>query len=237
MVTSVIRNNWLSRKQARFAGGGLFLCLFFFFYEIIVYLCTQIAKKTTMNRLQLTAVVLTALVVTSCGKKKQSNDIIVPTVETPKPQTPVRMQPYDQTNDVQWLGKEYQVAINRVSSDSLPMVKDETGQQFFDNRITVRILRSDGSVFFKRVFTKADFVAQLDDDYRKTGILEGIVFDKTDGNNIIFAGSVSHPQTDEYIPLVVSVSNFGEVSIRRDDQMDTSGSLPAEGPNPDDEGV
>lgn len=213
------------------------MCLFFFFYEIIVYLCTQIAKKTTMNRLQLTAVVLTALVVTSCGKKKQSNDIIVPTVETPKPQTPVRMQPYDQTNDVQWLGKEYQVAINRVSSDSLPMVKDETGQQFFDNRITVRILRSDGSVFFKRVFTKADFVAQLDDDYRKTGILEGIVFDKADGNNIIFAGSVSHPQTDEYIPLVVSVSNFGEVSIRRDDQMDTSGSLPAEGPNPDDEGV
>ena len=77
------------------------MCLFFFFYEIIVYLCTQIAKKTTMNRLQLTAVVLTALVVTSCGKKKQSNDIIVPTVETPKPQTPVRMQPYDQTNDVQ----------------------------------------------------------------------------------------------------------------------------------------
>ena len=106
-----------------------------------------------------------------------------------------------------------------------------------DDRITVRILRSDGSVFFKRVFTKADFEAQLDDDYRMTGILEGIVFDKTDGNNIIFAGSVSHPQTDEYIPLVVSVSNFGEVSIRRDDQMDTSGSLPAEEPNPDDEGV
>ena len=117
-----------------------------------------------MNRLQLTAVVLTALLATSCGKKQQTNDIIVHTVETPKPQGPVRMQPYDQTNDVQWLGKEYQVAINRVSCDSLPMVKDETGQQFIDNRITVRILRSDGSVFFKRVFTKADFVAQLDDD-------------------------------------------------------------------------
>jgi hypothetical protein len=202
-------------------------------------LCTFAPKlqNTTMNRLQLTAVVLTALLATSCGKKKETNDIIVPTVETPKPQGPVRMQPYDQTSDVQWLGKEYQVAINRVSCDSLPMVKDETGQQFIDNRITVRILRSDGSVFFKRVFTKADFVAQLDDDYRKTGILEGIVYDKADGNNIIFAGSVSHPQTDEYIPLVVSVTNFGEVSIRRDDQMDTSGSLPAEELNSDDEGV
>ena len=193
--------------------------------------------KNRMNRFQLTAVILTALIATSCSKKKQSNDIIVSTVEEPKPQGPVRMQPYDQTSDVQWLRKEYQVVINRVSDDELPMVEDETGQKFIDNRITVRVLRSDGSVFFSRVFTKSDFTAQLDDDYRATGILEGIVFDKTDGNNIIFAGSVSHPQTDEYIPLVVSVTNFGEVSIRRDNQMDTSGSLPAEEPNPDDEGV
>ena len=40
--------------------------------------------------------------------------------------------------------------------------------------------------------------------------------------NLVFAGSVSHPQTDEYIPLVVTVSNFGDVSIKRDNQMDTN---------------
>ena len=38
---------------------------------------------------------------------------------------------------------------------------------------------------------------------------------------VVFAGSVSHPQTDEYIPLVVTVSNFGKVTIKRDDLMDT----------------
>ena len=192
MATDTIRNNQSYPYRSASQEAGFFCAFFSSFMNI---LCTFAPKlqNTTMNRLQLTAVVLTALLATSCGKKKQTNDIIVPTVETPKPQGPVRMQPYDQTNDVQWLGKEYQVAINRVSCDSLPMVKDETGQQFIDNRITVRILRSDGSVFFSRVFTKADFVAHLDDDYRKTGILEGIVYDKTDGNNIIFAGSVSHP--------------------------------------------
>ena len=102
------------------------------------------------------------------------------------------------------------------------MVKDETGQQFEDNHNTLRIIRADGSVFFGRTFTKAAFDAQLDDDYRQTGILEGIVFDQVDGNNLVFAGSVSHPQTDEYIPLVITVSNFGDVTIKRDDQMDTS---------------
>ena len=74
----------------------------------------------------------------------------------------------------------------------------------------------------KKVFTKGNFDAQLDDDYRQTGILEGLVFDKVDGHNLVFAGSVSHPQTDEYIPLVVTVSNLGTVAIKRDDQMDTN---------------
>jgi len=90
------------------------------------------------------------------------------------------------------------------------------------------------------VFTKTDFDAQLDDDYRRTGILEGLVFDKVDGKNLVFAGSVSHPQTDEYIPLVVTVSNFGAVSIKRDDQMDTNSTQeqqPEENKVTDEDGV
>ena len=63
----------------------------------------------------------------------------------------------------------------------------------------------------------------LNDDYRKTGILEGLVFDKVEGNNLFFAASVCHPQTDEYIPMVVSVSNLGDVGIKLDNQLDTNG--------------
>ena len=90
------------------------------------------------------------------------------------------------------------------------------------------------------MFTKSTFDAQLDDDYRQTGILEGLVFDKVDGNNLVFAGSVSHPQTDEYIPLVVTVSNFGNVTIKRDDQMDTNSTQeqqPQENQVTDEDGV
>ena len=108
-----------------------------------------------------------------CGKKKQAEDIIVPKVEVTKPQGPIRMQEYKQTKDINWLGRPYQVEVLRVPDDSLRMVKDEYGQQFVDNRITLRILRSDGSTFFNRSFTKAAFENYLDDDYRRTGILEG----------------------------------------------------------------
>ena len=196
------------------------LCLFCSFYLKNYYLCTKIIK--TMKKIQLfVALLMVALMISSCGKKKESKDIIVPTVVEVKPKDPISMQPYNQQQQVEWLDKHYQVFIDRVADDSLRMVEDETGQKFIDNRINLRVVRADGSVFFKQEFTKSSFDEQLDDDYRQTGILEGLVFDKVDGNNLVFAGSVSHPQTDEYIPLVVTVSNFGKVTIKRDDLMDT----------------
>ena len=167
-----------------------------------------------------------AMLVASCGEKKKHDDIIAPKAEKPKLLAPVRMQDYNQTTDVKWLNRNYQVIVSRTPDDSLRMVKDETGQKYVDNRISLSIVRADGSVFFSKSFTKAAFDGFLNDDYRKTGILEGFVFDKVEGNNLYFAASVCHPQTDEYIPMVVTVSNLGDVNIKLDNQMDTNGGLP-----------
>ena len=162
----------------------------------------------------------------ACSEKKKSTDIITQRVETVTPQAPERMQEYNDSRNVAWIGKQYQVTVHRQPGDSLSMVKDETGQKFVDNVISVSVTRADGSVFFSRKFTKSDFLQYLDDDYSKTGILEGLVFDKVDGPQLVFAASVSHPQTDEYIPMIVTVSNFGTVGIKPDTELDTSGSLP-----------
>lgn len=173
-----------------------------------------------MNYKSVLALTFVGLLATSCGKKKQHDDIIVQETETPQPQAPIRMQDYKDIKDVQWLGKQYQIEVSRTACDSLAMVKDETGQQFVDNRIVLKVIRQDGSVFCTKTFTKSAFNACLDDDYRKTGILEGFVFDKAEGNQLFFAASVCHPQTDEYIPMVVTLSNFAEVGISKDQQME-----------------
>ena len=173
-----------------------------------------------MNKNLILALIAVPCLLASCGQKKQHDDIIVEHTEAPKPQAPIRMQDYKDVKDVQWLGKQYQIEVSRTADDSLKMVKDETGQKFVDNRITLRVIRTDGSVFCSKTFTKAAFDACLDDDYRKTGILEGFVFDKAEGNQLFFAASVCHPQTDEYIPMVVTISNFGEVGISKDQQME-----------------
>jgi len=173
-----------------------------------------------MNYRTILTLSIVGLITVSCGKKKQHDDIIVQETETPQPQAPIRMQDYKDIKDIQWLDKQYQIEVTRTADDSLKMVKDETGQQFVDNRITLRIIRTDGSIFCTKTFTKSAFDGCLDVDYRKTGILEGFVFDKAEGNQLFFAASVCHPQTDEYIPMVVTVSNFGEVGIAKDQQME-----------------
>ena len=176
-------------------------------------------RNNKMLMLALTSLLLCA----SCKEKQQSQDIIAPKQEVAKPSAPIRMQPYSDVRRVAWLGKEYKVEVNRTPNDSLPLVADETGQQFVDNSITLRVLRPDGSVAIRKTFTKTMFNAYIDAGYRKAGILEGLVFDEVDGQHLEFAASVSLPQTDEYIPLEVKIDNFGNVKIERDSEMDTNG--------------
>lgn len=158
----------------------------------------------------------------ACKETKKSTDIIIKKEVTKKPAAPIRMQEYNQTTSTTLGGSALSCTIHRLPDDSLAMVKDETGQKFVDNSISLVITRNDGSTFFSRTFTKASFDSCLDDDYRQTGILEGLVFDRAEDNMLRFAASVSHPGTDEYIPIVMTIDRFANVAIKLDTQLDTS---------------
>ena len=194
-------------------------------YEFFVPLPQKQERRTMKKALMIAMAAGLVLAMSGCGSKKKSDQIITQRVVKKAPQQPVKMQEYNDERDVPWIGKSYHVAINRMPSDSLPMVKDETGQKFVDNIFTLTVSREDGSVFFSRQFTKAFFTNYITDVYRKEGILEGIVFDKADGDWLKFAASVGLPQTDEYIPLVIRLSRMGELTVSQDTQMDTNGDI------------
>ena len=172
----------------------------------------------------LSIVILAGLTIglTACGGKKKSDDIIAPRIVKVQPQKPIRMQSYNDEKQVEWIGKTYRVSISRQPSDSLPIIKDETGQKYIDNVFKLTVSRQDGSVFYSRTFTKNALTQYLDNDFNKTGVFEGLVFDKTDGDWLVFAASVGHPQSDEYIPLIIRLSRMGVLTIARDTQMDTN---------------
>ena len=146
--------------------------------------------------LPIIAVILLVGTIASCSSKKQREDIITTKYEKPAPQGPIRTDDYKDTKQFRWLDRDYTCTIERMADDSLPMVKDETGQQFVDNRVRVVITR-------------------------KTGILEGFVFDRVENSEVRFACSVSRPQSDEFIPLILSVNRMGNIDIKQDTRIDT----------------
>ena len=121
------------------------------------------------------------------------------------------------------MGSTYQVLVERKADESLPLADDGQGNKYYDNRITVKIIRKDGSEFFNRTFVKEDFSAYVDALYKKNSALLGIVLDRAEADYLVFAASVGSPDkmSDEYVPLVMKVSRFGDVKISKDTQLDT----------------
>ena len=178
-----------------------------------------------MKKEKLILSTLALLSLVSCGKKEETKDIIIePTVqEAPKSVGTQQMEEMDFEQVVQWIGADYKVFVHRAADESLPKATDETGVKYYDNKINIRIVRSDGSEFFNRTFSKSDFSAQLDDKTRKSGALLGLMFSKTEGNDIIFEGSVGSPDqvSEDFIPVVVKLNRMGSLSRSRGTIIDT----------------
>ena len=174
-------------------------------------------------------ILLSLLLMISCGKKKESRTIIVPKMEAEKVTGPLEMQAINNAeNEVEWLGTTYKVVVNRQVDKDLPMVEYENG-----NRIRLEVKRKDGSVFFTREFTKKDFERYVDDITKKRGVLLGIVLDRADEDDLIFGASVGSPDvlSDEYVPMELILNRMGSVTIKKSTQLD------AIQEQPEDEGV
>jgi len=175
------------------------------------------------NELKMLLMAIAVVGVSACKEKKPSEDIIIekPVAEVKK--ATQKVGDYDMTTPAEWVGATYQVFVQRLADPSLPLADDGQGNKYYDNKITVKVTRKDGSVFFTRTFTKADFDSYVDPLYKKNSALLGIVFDKAEGDNLVFAASVGSPDkmSDEYVPLVLKISRFGDVRISKDTQLDT----------------
>ena len=168
-------------------------------------------------------VALSVMCISSCKKKADSTIII--TEKQPiiiKDAKPKKMGDYKQSRAVEWIGNRYTIETQLAAVDSLPLAADGA-TKYYDNRITLRIVRADGTDFFKKTFTKTYFKEYVDDIYYKDGAMLGIVFDKVEGNTLVFAASVGNPDksSDEYVPLVLKIDNFGNVSVSKDTNLDT----------------
>lgn len=151
--------------------------------------------------------------ITACKEKKQSEDIIIAKYVPEGPKSPIRMSAEQRVTPVNWQGKDYQVIISRTASDSLPKLVDETGQEYYDNSISLQIMQGE-TVKLKKHFTKNAFASYIDDDFRKKGFLENMVFQGVEDGKLKFGAVVSRPGSDdEFVPLDVFIDCTGGMTI------------------------
>lgn len=70
-----------------------------------------------------------------------------------------------------------------------------------------------------KVFTKESFASLVDAKFMKYAILEGLVYDKTTPQGIVYAASICYPQTDLYVPLRLTVTTDGKISMTKEELM------------------
>ena len=168
----------------------------------------------------LALMLLTVMLCLSCKEEKKVQTVRkVQKVEVPK--GPRVMGDNTVSRKVGWVGGIYTVEVKRHADKSLSKASDGS-HDYYDNAISVRILRQNGSEFFSRKFTKADFKAKVDEQYYRTGALLGIVFVRSEGTDLVFAASVGNPDksSDEYVPLVLKISKLGTVTITQDEELE-----------------
>ena len=121
--------------------------------------------------------------------------------------------------DIKFKGRDYHSLVSRTPDESLPHVSNEMGDTYVDNKIVLRITRGSENVLNK-TFTKNDFSSVVDAKFLSKSILEGIVYDKTTPEGIVYAASVCYPQTDLYVPLSITVTADGKMSIKKVDMLE-----------------
>lgn len=165
----------------------------------------------------------TCLMASCSSQNKDKETELTDSTTVSKPSTILSDPQWTNQKDVEWNGHNYQITLKRTPAKDLPVVTDELGQRYYDNRVEVTIKR-DGNTFYNKKFTKEAFIDFISDHDIETGVLQGIAFDDVDKkeNGLRFGAQVGVPGEDG-IPFVILISADGIASITKDNVLDTSG--------------
>ncbi len=180
-----------------------------------------------MRTNKLYSILAAALLITSCSEKKD-NPIQTPAndtaIESTTPQGIVEERSREIIDTIDWQGAKTIITINRKPDAEGGTVKDESNVEYRNNFVTLQISKNGNTIVDKR-FTKSDFHGYIDENVYNKYLLEGFVFDKVVKGTLVFAASVANPtQEDEYVPFKIEVSSNGNVSIAKDNGVDSDDS-------------
>ena len=88
----------------------------------------------------------------------------------------------------------------------------------------MQVSKADVDIKFKgkdyHTFTKRNFVSIVGEDFLAKSILEGMVYNKTTPQGIVYAASVCYPQTDLYVPISITITADGKMTMAREELLE-----------------
>lgn len=165
--------------------------------------------------------------IAACGGQKEGETA---QTHSETAQNEVSDEPYadsslESSSTAQLGGHTYVVKVNRVSDKQLPVVEDELGKKFYDNRVDVTVTR-DGQEFFSRSYTKEAFADFLSAAESRGTVLLGMAYDseKSDSRAICLGAQIGEVGIGEGPVFTVEIPLDGSASgIVRDSEQDTTG--------------
>ena len=203
------------------------------FYFVLPSPCTNFAHinnvYTPMKHVLISAMafLLMASVASCGGNKTQDNVADADSTQTTAHTDAPYADPGQQSSYTATLGgKTYGISIHRQADQSLPVVTDELGKKFYDNRVDV-VITCDNAEFFKKSYTKEAFAGFLTASAEAEGtVLLGMAFDseKSDGHAIRLGAQIGQVGVGEGPAFTIEIPLDGGVSsIVRDNNQDTTG--------------
>lgn len=166
------------------------------------------------------ALFLLALASCNTRTKKDPDNYVVESIQEEVVSKEIhQLQTIEASSEAEFKGRTYNMKVVRRADSTLPVVTDVQGLKYYDNTITLEV-STGGKLFANKIFNKNTFASYLEADFLKHSILEGLVFDKVTDDGLMFAASVSYPESDLYVPFHVLVLPNGNLSIDKADLMD-----------------
>lgn len=159
---------------------------------------------------------LTALLLSAC---KQAPEKVTNTQEqtvSTTVNTPHVTQNEMTQNEVFTLGKDtYKIQLHRIPDTTLPIVKDENEEKFYDNSVDVDIHLNNQPLLHQR-FTKADFKDFIPDHEYNINILQGMSVITSAQKALQLTAEIGEPgMAGEGRNFVVTVHRNGQTEIHK----------------------
>lgn len=167
----------------------------------------------------LSGLILCSYLSCSLSSNKEQENVRILMKDSIENSSPQKMPISESKIKLTYKEKEYVSTIIRQPDEKQPIVRNQQGDTFIDNNITLHLTQANETVI-NRTFTKTDFASLINARFMEYAILEGLIYDKTTTEGFIYIASISYPQSDLYVPIKLTITTNGSIRMEKEELIE-----------------